>query len=456
MAMVVWTLFLIPRLGPPRSLLFFVILATSGEWYRHAAHARVDMLLAGLVSLSLLVLFQWTHTNQIKLLIGAGILMALAALTKGPVGVALPVIITLCAMLLWKKFKVRKLLSLGVTAGVALMPLLAWYSAEMLVGNNNLIDIVLHENLDRLLGKMSSSTDPHTHGPLYLIGAFFVGLLPWSFFAALTVPFFIKRKIELQETQEMRRFIQWCLLSIAITVVIFLIPDSKRGVYLLPIYPASAALLTVLLYEFAKHRKDLARKGVSFAIGLLALLCFVALLLRLNLFDFQTFVASQKTADNLLFYIKLLRHSWLESSAFSRALQVVPLALITQILLRVWARSLPPLHSFGVVLALVFIFFKITFVAPAAAHLSPKRFIAQEISDHHPPEMTLLSNRMYAEAFYIRQADPHLTVKNYSDSSTHVLFWEEDESLLPQPLYIHRSEENIKKPGKHLEFAIVK
>ena len=459
-AVVSWTLFLIPHLGLHRSILFFLVLATSGEWYRHAAHARVDMLLASLISLSLLTLFEWSQTSKKQYLFGSGLLMALAALTKGPIGIALPVLTTIGAQLFWKEFKVKKAILLGLTAGLALFPLLAWYSAEMWTGNTNLIDIVLHENLDRLLGKMSSGTDPHSHGPLYLLGTFFIGLLPWSLFAVITIPTFIKRRLELNESQEtMRltqmRFIQWSLLSVFTTVFVFLIPSSKRGVYLLPIYPSAALLLTVVLHEFTKRHGDLVRRGVTFAIGLLGFLCLTVFIARLGVIDLESLVSSPKTAQKLSFYLDLLRLSWPESSIFPWIVQVFPIAIIALILSRARTSRFQPFHAFGLALVTLFVFVKIAFVTPVAQTLSPKRFISQEISDHQPTEVALQTSRMYAEAFYVRQTDPHIVVRDYDDASKFVLFWDEDRDLLPKPLYVHQSEEDIRKPGKHLDFAIM-
>ncbi|MCB0337780.1 MAG: glycosyltransferase family 39 protein, partial [Bdellovibrionales bacterium] len=112
--LIAWTLFLIPLLGRQRSMLFFLVLATAGEWYRHAAHARVDMLLTSFVCLALLCLYRWLEKPSLVGLLLSTILMAGAALTKGPIGVALPLAITGLTALFWRELTIKKCFQLGI------------------------------------------------------------------------------------------------------------------------------------------------------------------------------------------------------------------------------------------------------------------------------------------------------------------------------------------------------
>ncbi|MCB0333097.1 MAG: glycosyltransferase family 39 protein [Bdellovibrionales bacterium] len=451
-AVVAWTLFLIPLIGLPQAILFFLILSTSGEWYRHASHARVDMLLASLVSLSLLALFHWMNSPKVRYLAIATVCMALAALTKGPIGVALPIAITLASLLYWRELRISKVIILGCVSLLALFPLFAWYIAQTEGGNSSLMDIVLHENLDRLLGKMSTGDDPHAHGPFYLIGAFLLGLLPWSLFGVIAGVFLRKTKISWAKTPETKRFLQWCVISVLLTLVVFLIPSSKRGVYLLPCYPAAAFLLTILLDAFSLHAQTISRKVATVALSLLGIVALLVFVVRLDLFDIRPFISSEKSVHAISLYLDVFRLSFSMSSLLDWSLPLMSLAVVGW---RFWSvkKGQPyPIHAFALVLALLLPYVKGVFIRPIGDKFSARDFLSVEIKKYRPSEVTLQSNRMYAEAFYARQIDSKITVRDLSDDAKYLILNEEDEGLTSKALSLDKSSD-IRKPGKYLWFA---
>lgn len=454
-ALCVWTAFLIPLAGRGRALLFFIVLATSAEWYRQASHARVDMLLAACVSLALLSLFKWVETEKFKYLGVASLCMAGAALTKGPVGVALPVLVTVAALVFWKALSFKKLFKLAVAGAIAFMPLLFWYAAETWIAKNNLIDIVLHENLARLFGEMSEGKDPHAHGVFYLLGAFFVGLLPWSLFSLGALPAIFKKDKTKEESAEFKRLLEWCVITCLVTLVIFFIPSSKRGVYLLPAYPAMAVLLSYLLHNFLKSHNSTAKKVALYSCGFLTLLWLLLLGARLDLLDFNFFIDSPKTLSKLDFYLSLFKLSVTEFSFVAWSLQLIPLFFSAIFIYGIKTDIYRPVNGFAALLVITLLCAKAAFLLPLAKEFSPKKFIALEISEHQPDKIALHADRMYAEAFYIRQIDRDISVKKFSDDDTFVLLWDHDHDKLSDAYYYHRSDEAVKKPGRFLEFAMV-
>jgi hypothetical protein len=456
LTLVCWTLFVLPILGRSNALLTFVVLLTSVEWFRNAAHARVDMLLAAMVTLSLISLYHWLQKGTWLPLFGATVAMALAALTKGPVGIALPCITATLAMLLWREFSVKKFLLLSFAAFFALLPLGSWYLAEAMRTEGALVDVVIMENWNRLTGTMSAGKDPHSHSVFYLFGTLIIGLIPWSLLALPALFQQIRNRFSLTvaENQNRKRLLQWCLLTSGVCLFVFSIPSSKRSVYLLPMYPAAATLLTLELNRFYAVHSKAARRVLTTVASVLGSVWIVLMLLASSVIPLELLPLKQKSLDRLDFYKDIVAQS--AGSGVSLVLfALVPIGLIAAIVYCKQRQLDASFLRMGALVSVFFVLVKLTIVLPAAIALSPRDFIAEELLDHHPSEITLRTSRMYAEAFYIRQLQPDLPLKELMSNSKYILSGEEDTSTLPGPLYIHRSKEYVNKPGKHLEFAIV-
>lgn len=454
--LVSWTAFSIPILGQKRALLGFSILLTSVEWVRNAAHARVDMLLAAMVTLALLFLYRWLQSEKLSFLLAATATMSLAALTKGPVGVALPAITAIIAMLLWRTITLRRCIKLSTAAICALLPLGSWYLAEALRTDGALLQVVINENWHRLLGTMSAGDDPHSHGVFYLVGAFIVGLLPWSLLAAL--PWFKRIKtrttVLTEESPESKKFLQWCLIITGVCFVVFSIPSSKRSVYLLPAYPAATTLLAVELDRFFAQRKQAARNILLYFAAIVSLLWLLVIVLTRDYISLATLPFKQKTLEEIVFYRDLI--AAFAGSGLSALLFIfIPLSGIIATVYLLRRRDEHSFIRLAALLGFFFVIIKVSIILPSTRALSPKDFIATELADHHPPEITLRTSRMYAEAFYIRLLQPELPVTDLDANSKFVLQREAEASVFPRPLYIHRSAGSVYRPGKHLEFTIL-
>ncbi|MCB0346577.1 MAG: glycosyltransferase family 39 protein [Bdellovibrionales bacterium] len=449
---VAWALLLLPIVGPQRSALFFIVLSTSLEWYRNAAHSRVDMLLACFVSLAIAALYRWSRTDNSKYLLTATLLMAGSALTKGPVGIALPILIAAAALGLRRELNRRMCIQLALASAAAAIPLAAWYLTKSLSGEGSVLGIALNENLNRLTGNMSNGDDPHEHGVLYLFGTFFTGTLPWSLLAIPALVFYAINRRRLLKDEPTQALVHWCTSAVAVCLLLFSIPASKRGVYLLPIYPAAATLAALALHELAKEKLALTRGAAAATAAFLGFVWTVLALLRLSIFDLTSFASSPKSQAALAFY----SHAFDLSEAGPKLLlQLLPVAASALCLYAIYKRGSSALHAFGMVFAFYLVFIKLDLIKPAAIELSPKSFIAMEIRDHSPLELSLANSRMYGEAFYIRQLNPKLKVSEYSGGSNYVLLWARDRGLIPEPRYLHESNKAIDKPDRRLEFAIV-
>lgn len=196
----------------------------------------------------------------------ASLSAGLAFLTKGPVGIALPGLTYVLYLTITKQWKVLKPVT-HVAAGLLIMTLAAvpWFLAAFREnGAGALGYFFIRENLQRFAG---STYD--THRPLwFMLTSLLSGFLPWSIF----LPFAFKRSLEhwrggVNSVEGRKHLFLW--LWIATVTVFFSLSRGKIDYYVLPVYPAAAAVVGLYLSEIA-DRKTLFAKIVGCVLGLLA------------------------------------------------------------------------------------------------------------------------------------------------------------------------------------------
>lgn len=233
-----------------------IALTLSFEWFRAARTARVDMTFTAFVTGALLLFAVMERSGFTRArCIAFWAALAAATLTKGPVGLVLPLLVIVAhaatrpstrtdgAEAPSRLMGIRQTLGdLGALPGILGVLGVAglWYAAAYASGGDAFLEIhALRENVFRVLDADRFSSG-HSHGFFYLFGQFFLGAFPWS----LSVPavgWWLWRDRPLDPTQ--RFLLVWFLVVFAV----FLVPDSKRGVYLLPAYPAAALLFGLVL-----------------------------------------------------------------------------------------------------------------------------------------------------------------------------------------------------------------
>lgn len=231
-----------------------LILLSCFEWFRSGVTCRVDTLLSVSIAGSLLVLFSWWERRYQGVPWLAIILTSCATLTKGPVGLVLPLgIFTLFTLLrdglsikqAWHAIG-RLLLIATPTVGIASV----WYLLGYQQRGEAFLEKVIYENFSRFTSTMADK--PHQHSAGYLFGMLSLGMLPWS------IPLASKcRSVGLQYRSIPRHMQTWwknmdalrqyALICVVFIVLFFCIPSSKRSVYLLPAYPFIAFLTSHIL-----------------------------------------------------------------------------------------------------------------------------------------------------------------------------------------------------------------
>lgn len=253
-------LFYLRRRGAEVGFLASLLLLSNFEVHRAAFACRVDMVLTVFIVLALYQLYMWYEKGMKGIPWWATLFMGCATLTKGPVGILLPCLVTGVFLLIrgvnfWKAF-----LRMTMTGIVSCVLPAIWYVAAYQQGGDDFITLVMEENLGRFMGKMSYES--HENGVHYYFIMLIAGWLPYTLLPLISL-FFLKYARPSGKVKEWwNRFKNYLvhmdavrlysLLSIVVIFVFYCIPKSKRGVYILPIYPFIAyflAELIIFLYQ---------------------------------------------------------------------------------------------------------------------------------------------------------------------------------------------------------------
>ncbi len=256
-----------------------LILATNLEFPYLSTRANIDATLTFFTTASMVCFFYWHQFSkggnklagvQHLSIYGFYVGMAVATLTKGPVGFVLPLLVSLIYLTLqkdWKGIKGMKLLKGMLLFGVIV---LSWYLPALWRGGQNYFHAtILKHTID---GFAEGWT--HVHPFYYFFYHFPIQFLPWTLFlpGALVYSFsrgsFEKNKASL-----------FLLTWFVVIFLFFSVSKGKRNLYLLPLYPAASLMIGKLWGDFiSNHLENFRRKWIS-----LPLYCLIGLFLIVGL-----------------------------------------------------------------------------------------------------------------------------------------------------------------------------
>ncbi|MGB5080013.1 MAG: glycosyltransferase family 39 protein, partial [Burkholderiales bacterium] len=182
---------------------------------------------------------------------------ALAVLSKGLIGIVLPVGAVALYVLVERDWK--RLARLHIVSGGAGFLCLAapWFVAVSLANPEFLRFFFIHEHFERFLTR-----EHDRYGPVwYFVPVVLLGILPWvvSLFPALGDGW---RRRPGADFQPRRFLLLWC----GVVFAFFSASDSKLGSYILPVFPALALLIGGTLGA-AGRRTVLAHAGIAGLLG---------------------------------------------------------------------------------------------------------------------------------------------------------------------------------------------
>lgn len=253
----------------PRSFKAFLsalVLLTFSEIIRAGVNARVDMVNTIFMVGAMMSFFRWFYRNSLLSAASAVVCMSGAVLTKGPVGILLPGLIAFVFAIRSGHNVASSLLKICLAALLSCILPGLWYYAAYRQGGSAFLDLVYEENLGRFLGSMSYSS--HEKGLWYYFAMLPAGTLPWSLLVLFSL-FSLKKynKKNIRERIKQLSPANFFAMSAAVIIFVFYcIPKSKRGVYLLPMYPFIAYFLAdwiIILIKMGKQSPVVFSKTVA-------------------------------------------------------------------------------------------------------------------------------------------------------------------------------------------------
>ncbi len=247
------------------------LLLTFYEFARNARRMQLDVLLA-LCETAALVCF-WRIDRGMgsrrPQLAALHAFMGLAVLTKGPVGFLVPVIV-MGTYLAWER-RLRELPRLLPLWGllISLGPSLAWLAGATALAPSGFAGEALGPNL---IGRFFTGTS-HVRPFWYFLKAYPGDCMPWTLLWPLL--FWVGRDVFRGRAgagaieDERRRAWRFLLAWIGASLVFFSISSGKRGIYLLPTYPALALLTADALVRSLAGRSRMPT-AISATAGVLA------------------------------------------------------------------------------------------------------------------------------------------------------------------------------------------
>jgi 4-amino-4-deoxy-L-arabinose transferase-like glycosyltransferase len=296
------------------SFLAALILLTSFELHRAAMTSRVDMLLTFLIVWSLTRLFRWEERKALKgFPVWAVIIQGLAALTKGPVGIVLPLLV-FGVYLLFLKYNIWKIAGKLIPVALASLVLpLIWYFLAYRVGGKEFLDIVWAENFGRFLGSENLSIQyhlGHEEAWWYNFLTLAAGFIPWTILIFISL-FGLNYSKKIPGIKSLwNAFIHQDKITLfsataAIVIIIFYcIPLSKRSVYLMPAYP----FISIFIAGYVLYLRENKTKITSvFGVFISIIACIVGLIVLLSVIFpvidpvslVSHFVKKQRTLDEI-------------------------------------------------------------------------------------------------------------------------------------------------------------
>jgi len=244
-----------------------LILATSLEYSYLSTRANIDTTLTFFTTASLLCFFQWYRHGQDKAknlkevevkveekaktgnlwIYGFYIGMALATLTKGPVGFILPLSVSLIYLVFQKDWGGMRRMRLLSGMALFFVIVLLWYLPAVLKGGEGYLQATLFRHtIDRYAQGWSKGQPIY-----YYLYNFPIDFLPWVFFIPAAVAYGFSR-----EKGEKRGEFLFLFMWFALIFIFFSLSKGKRGIYLLPLYPAVSLMVGKLWDDFISTPMD--------------------------------------------------------------------------------------------------------------------------------------------------------------------------------------------------------
>jgi len=215
-----------------------VVLATSLEYAFLSRSAVTDMTLTLFLTLGFLAVAAFLESGRLAAAAAAGAAFGLATLTKGPVGVILPVVALAGYGLATRRRELLSPKALATAAAGFAATALPWYAYMVAAHRDLVVQVFLgEENLGRFVNP------EHRQFPLFYVTVLAAGLLPWSAALPAGLARAFRALLRGEERPGQPPGVVFALFWFAGVVGVFSLSASKLLTYVLPAFPAAAFLI---------------------------------------------------------------------------------------------------------------------------------------------------------------------------------------------------------------------
>jgi len=211
------------------------VLATSAEYWSLGRRCLIDMMLCLFIIAAMASFYQVVRAARGRIFWYIGFVFSLgcAVLTKGLVGLAVP----LSAMVIWlvleKDFSWRKWFVLLTGIILCCVPAAVWiWLLYNELGRGAVYEAVWVNNFGRFTGGYTQHVEPF----YYYLAKFPAQFIPWTFFLPLAGMLLFREARRRDKANPSLFILTWFV----VPFILLSISAGKRSLYLLPIYPAAA------------------------------------------------------------------------------------------------------------------------------------------------------------------------------------------------------------------------
>jgi 4-amino-4-deoxy-L-arabinose transferase-like glycosyltransferase len=261
-------------LGPRSGALAGALLLTAFEFAHRARRVQLDVMLTLLELIALTAFWRLQHDSprrarDLAAMHGA---LGLAVLTKGPVGLVVPLLAIAAYLAQERRWKELPGLLPPWALLLSLGPGIAWIAVALAFAPSGTFEEAVVTNL---FGRFFAGTS-HARPFTYFFYQFPVNFLPWTLLWPLAGWFAARRVFGRDGDPERRCIWRFLLTWVGVSFAFFSLSSGKRGLYLLPAFPAAALLCADAVAATLTEGRDVPRRvGRALAAAGLAIAALV-------------------------------------------------------------------------------------------------------------------------------------------------------------------------------------
>jgi len=239
------TYFMVARLGNRRQgLISAVLLASTSMVFRISHWCVVDIAVGFFATMAFYTFLAGYQSDSHKhaWYLAFYVAVALAFMTKGLI-VPVMIGIAIVSLLVWNR-NLQEIGRMHILAGILIVSAFAvpWLYMLCQVGGVDLFsNFAIDNNIGRFCLTASNRYHEHARGPSFYFTNFLGNFLPWTpvFIPAVVWTF---RQTTQSETP-WRTFYRFLFAGVVVNVVLLSFSSTKRGIYLLPLYPLAVTMV---------------------------------------------------------------------------------------------------------------------------------------------------------------------------------------------------------------------